>query len=375
MFKLELNNEEEFYELREEWETLLKETKDLDFFSTWEWNYCWWRNFKENKKLFLLTFRDNNNNLVGIFPGCILKHDFFGLLGIKVLQFIGRGIDQSSIGEYSNFLDVIAHRKFETQIYESLLQYLKSQNGLYDIIYLNVLKETSTFFLYLKNNFKNPFKLNRIERGPLVYFATLPNSMDEYLNNLSSSFRASIRRKVRKWEKNYEERLCVVEDNQSMEDFFNYFFSLVRKRHKKTMSSERVKFHKDIANYSLDKNRFLGIFTKINKKYSAVAVVYLFYNKAYFYQHAIDPQASKDSPGIVLFYYMFEKIIQDGINRLELLQGEYDYKKQFGKDHHYLANIYLGLGTTRGKIYFIIYSIIENTKIFVKRIVRRTENN
>ena len=69
MFKLALNTEQEFCELREEWDALLDETEDLDFFSTWEWNYSWWKNFKEDKQLFLLTLRDEANVLVGIFPG------------------------------------------------------------------------------------------------------------------------------------------------------------------------------------------------------------------------------------------------------------------------------------------------------------------
>jgi hypothetical protein len=371
MIKLSLNTEKQFFELREEWETLLNETEDLDFFSTWEWNYCWWKNFREDKKLFLLTFRDNHNSLLGIFPGCILKYNYFGLFRLKVLQFIGRGIDQNSIGEYSDFLDVIAHREYKAQIYESLLGYLKSQRGLYDIIYLNVLKETSPFVSYLKNGDSDIFQLRRVEKDLPVYFASLPDNIDEYVKSLSSSFRASIRRKVRKWEKNHHDRLCVIEDSQSIEDFFNNFFSLVRERHKKIMSNERVRFHKDIANYCVEINRFLGISTKIKGKYSAVAVIYLFKDRAYFYQHAIDPQFSEHSPGTVLFYYMFKKIIQDGIKRLEFLHGKYDYKSRFGKDQHYLVNIYLGMGTVRSRLYFLLYTNIQRAKKFAKIILKR----
>ncbi len=370
MLNYAIVNEDNFLILRDEWESLLKEADDPDFFSTWEWNYYWWKNFKENKILLLLTFRDNDNNLVGIFPGCIIKHSCFGLFKIKVLQFIGRGIDKNSIGEYSDFLDVIAHRKFKNKVYESLIQYFKSQNGQFDIIYLNVLKETSTFFLYLKNNINNSFKLSRIEKGPLVYFAALPDSIDEYLTNLSSSFRATMRRKVRKWEKNFQDRLFVVQDNQAIIDFYNNFFRLVHKRHQKIMNEERVIFHQDVANFSLTRNRFWGIFTKIDDAYSAVAVIYSYRDKAYFYQHAINPQYAKYSPGTVLLYYTFEKIIKDGINRFEFLQGRYDYKKQMGKEHHYLVNIYLGSESIKSKIYFFLYAISRMIKESAKKFMK-----
>ena len=375
MFKLALNTEQEFCELREEWDALLDETEDLDFFSTWEWNYSWWKNFKEDKQLFLLTLRDEANVLVGIFPGCIFKYNYFGLLRLRFLQFIGRGIDRNSIGEYSDFLDVIVHRKFKTQAFESLLAFLKSRNDLYDMIYLNSMKETSDLLSYLRNHVKDPTAHCRIEKDFFVYFASLPGDIDEYLKGLSSSFRASIRRKVRKWEKSYDGRLCTAEDRESTEDFFVNFFSLVRKRHRKIMSNEREAFHRDIARFSFEKNRFWAISTKIENKYSAVAVVYLFKDKGYFYQHAINPQFSKDSPGMVLFYYMFEKLICSGITRLELLRGEYDYKKQFGKDHVYLFNVYLGMGTLRSKIYLITYSSIEKIKAMVKLVIRRNESN
>ena len=375
MLELTLNTEKEFFELRDEWEALLAETEDLDFFSTWEWNYSWWKNFKENKQLFLLTIRDGENRLVGIFPGCILKYTHLGVLPIRVLQFIGRGIERNSIGEYSDFLDVIVHRKFKTEIHESLLSYLRSQKKLCDLIYLKGLKETSGFFQYLKTNINSSFILNRIENGHKVYLAVLPNSMDEYLKNLSSSFRGSLRRKVRKWESNYGEKLCTADDIESREDFFVNFFDLVRERHNKVVSNERQIFHRDVANYSSKKNRFWGIFTKVNDQYSAVAVVYLFNGGGYFYQHAINPQFSKDSPGMVLLYFMVKKIIQNGISRLDFLQGEYDYKKKFGKDFLCLFNVYLGNGTLRSKVYLITYSHIEKMKTLVKKIVGRKVSN
>jgi hypothetical protein len=371
MLKLALGTEKEFYELRDEWEALIEETEDLDFFSTWEWNYSWWKNFKEDKQLFLITIRDDANTLVGIFPGCIFRYNYFGLLGLKVLQFIGKGIDRNSIGEYSDFLDVIVHRRFKSQAFESLLAYLKSQSGLYDLIYLNGMKETSDLLSYLKNEVKNSSGRSRIEKDFFVYFASLPGDIDEYLNDLSSSFRASIRRKVRKWEKSYDGRLCTALDGESIEDFFVNFFRLVRKRHRKIMSNEREVFHRDVAKYSLERNRFWAISTNGDDKYAAVAVVYLFKDKGYFYQHAIDPQFYKDSPGMVLFYYMFEKLICNGITRLELLQGEYDYKKQFGKDHLFLFNVYLGMGTLRSRLYFLFYTNIQMARKLAKMILRR----
>lgn len=373
--KVTPNTEEEFYDLREEWEELLEETDELDFFSTWEWNYSWWKSFKEDKHLFLLTIRDDASRLVGIFPGCIFRLNYFGLLRLRILQFIGKGIDRKSIGEYSDFLDAIVHPKFKAQVFESLLAYLKSQNGRYDLIYLNGIKETSDFLSYLKNHVGNSTAPSRIEKDFFVYFADLPDDFNEYLKILSPSSRASIRRKVRKWEKSYDERLCTAGNSESIEDFFVNFFGLVQKRHRKVMSNEREVFHRDVAKYSFEKNRFWAISTRADDRYAAVAVVYLFKDRGYFYQHAINPQFYKDSPGMVLFYYMFEKLISHGITRLELLQGEYDYKKQFGKNHLFLFNIYLSMGTLKSKIYLLVYSGMENSKTLVKRIIRRPASN
>jgi len=372
MFSVSLSSEVGFFDLRDEWELLLKETEDLDFFSTWEWNYSWWKNFKQNKRLFLITFCDSNNNLVGIFPGCIVNYKYLGFLKIDVLQFIGRGIEkQKSIGEYSNFLDVIAHKEYKPAIYDALLTYLKSHKD-FDVIYFDVLKATSSFFLFLKNNIEDYYKAFRFEKGPRVYYESLPENLDNYLKILSSKFRSNIRRHVRKWEANHGEKLRVVKDRDSVTDFFDNFFKLVQTRHQKNVSTERRAFLQEVANYSLEKNRFYGIYMKVDDRYAAVASNYLYDNKGYGYQHAINPQFSKSGPGTVLIYYMFENLIEKKIGHFEFLQAK-EYIKQWGKNYRYLYDVYLGTGTMRSKLYLTVYSSIENTKSLLKRIIRRTD--
>ena len=374
MFKISSIGEKEFLGLREEWETLLKETEDLDLFSTWEWNYCWWKNFKKEKKLFFLTFRDNQNELVGIFPGCIVSYAYLGILKIRVLQFIDRGIErQKSIGEYGDFLDVIAHKGHRIKIYEELLEYLETIRD-YDIIYLNGMKATSPFFLHLKNNDRNHLKISRFEQGSRVHFQSFPDNMDDYLKVMSRKFRSSIRRYVRNWKMNNGGTLQIVQDNESMLDFYDNFFNIVRERHHKNVSVERRTFFQEVANYSIEKNRFLGVYIKMNNEFAAVAANYVFNNKGYGYQHAINPQFAKNGPGTVLVYHLMEKLIENRIERFEFLQAK-DYIKKWGMEYRYLNNIFIGAGTIRSWLFFKIYSSVETMKILIKRIIRRGESN
>src|SRR5205085_12297569 len=93
---------EEFFELRDEWNTLLESSASACVCLTHEWVSTWWRQLAEGRKLSILTARDGGK-LIGILPLAIRAPQYPRMMP-RLVEFIASGV----IG--SDYLDAIIER-------------------------------------------------------------------------------------------------------------------------------------------------------------------------------------------------------------------------------------------------------------------------
>jgi hypothetical protein len=74
-----VKDEKSFLHLQGEWNNLLTNSTANNIFLTWEWISTWWKIYKENFELYLITVRDKEANLVGIGPFKVTKRKFLRL--------------------------------------------------------------------------------------------------------------------------------------------------------------------------------------------------------------------------------------------------------------------------------------------------------
>src|SRR5574342_511955 len=105
------NDASAFEKLRSEWNPLVHKSVTDSFFLTWEWQSAWWQTLGSGKAC-IMAFRDGDGALVGIAPM------FWEIAGAG-------GVALSPIGcSVSDYLDVIAAKGCEEQIYNALLDTL-----------------------------------------------------------------------------------------------------------------------------------------------------------------------------------------------------------------------------------------------------------
>lgn len=90
-----------FLKLKNDWEDIQKNNRDLSYYSTFEFLWEWWSIYKEDPALKLqIIIAENNNKLVGIAPLIIEERKKY-MMNYKVIKFMGRGDYKDFILDYS----------------------------------------------------------------------------------------------------------------------------------------------------------------------------------------------------------------------------------------------------------------------------------
>jgi hypothetical protein len=205
----EINDEAEFFHLRESWNTLLSKSSFGSPFLRWEWLVNWLRFFGANCQLSILLMKDGES-LVGVAP-LVVQSLGFGSLSINQMQLLGA----SSVG--SDYLDIICENGKEMLVSRAVFKYLQAHRYRWDAIQLTHIPENSTSVNSLVESFKDHgFFVHRSfsSSSPLI---ELPESWQTYFSNLSKSTRSGTKRKVNKLQKNFEVEYEVISEKRKAE--------------------------------------------------------------------------------------------------------------------------------------------------------------
>src|SRR5436190_1087499 len=112
-----------FQELRSEWNELVDNMENPEIFYLWEWNFHFFRRFREGDKLLVIVVRDSAGRMAGIAPFCIRTFRRF----IRVVQSI-----VVDIGDYRNILVHRAHHR--GAVVRAILEFLREHGSTWDVI-------------------------------------------------------------------------------------------------------------------------------------------------------------------------------------------------------------------------------------------------
>src|SRR5437016_885734 len=116
MVKL-IATEEEFSELRQEWNPLLESSASTCVFLTHEWLSAWWKHLSGRRKLSILTARDGGR-LIGVIPLAMRAPQYPRMMP-RLVEFIASGV----IG--SDYLDAIIERSREPEVLGAFAEELR----------------------------------------------------------------------------------------------------------------------------------------------------------------------------------------------------------------------------------------------------------
>lgn len=170
---------EEFYNLKEQWETLQDTDEDVTYYNTFKYNWIWWNTFKDDKlnKLFIIVV-ENNGKIVSIAPLYIEKVNvkFFSY---RRIAFIGQG----------DYLGVILDRncksKSQTNLRE-IFKVIEENNKLFDRIILTNIKHNSQLASWLLKSITYNKYFKYLVECPILNYKKF-NDFDEYKGKFVSS--------------------------------------------------------------------------------------------------------------------------------------------------------------------------------------------
>ncbi|MFK7956124.1 MAG: GNAT family N-acetyltransferase [Lysobacterales bacterium] len=119
----------EFSSLKSEWNALVDECPDVDFFSSWVWTFSWWMSSERGRDLRIYVVRNDRGDLKAILPCCLTEKRALGLFSYYQLGFIG------SIGEKGVYYqDLIARPRDRAKATNIIIPQLLSESAVWDML-------------------------------------------------------------------------------------------------------------------------------------------------------------------------------------------------------------------------------------------------
>lgn len=307
------------------WGDLLARAADAVPFLSWPWQTLWWEAFADERKLQILRVSDPSDGTVGLLP---LYEKVPG-----IWQLIGGA-------EVSDYLDVIAVRGREEEVWSALLQHRSSESSVWDLHCLRAASPTVSLLPALASTCGLAAVAQREERCPVV---ALPDSWDNYLARLPGKDRHELRRKRRRLERQWPQaRVTSHASPEGLDAAMTAFLTLHRKSKTgkaRFMDPRMEGFFRRVTSALAELGWLRLWFLELDGAPVAAYLCLEFSANVGLYNSGFDPAHAALSPGIVLLCHVIQDAIERGFARFDFLRGEEPYKYAFGAVPEELFNV------------------------------------
>ena len=182
---IQIRDDDSFANLKEQWQHLLSASPVQSAFLSWEWLYSWWKTYRENRQLRLITLW-NGSELRGIAPFMLEKKSKFGI-GLTILTSLGT--PQSDVGGF-------IYRAGDLEVVDRLINFLVGNQGQWDIIEFHEFVDACPERIALRQTFTH-------HRSPILdevkphYYLPLEGNWEIYHKSLPKKFRYNLGRAMR----------------------------------------------------------------------------------------------------------------------------------------------------------------------------------
>ena len=318
-----------FQDLRDEWNDLLNRSSANRIFSTWEWQSIWWQSYRPGT-LWVITCRDESDNLIGIAPWFIEQHPQHG----RVVRSIG-------CVEVTDYLDLIADREHTQVVFEAFTTYAAQHRDIFDVIDLCNLPQDSLGYLQFPDALRQQGFTVTIKEQEVCPIIHLPSDWEAYLETLDKKQRHEVRRKIRRAE-GVDERVewYIVGHEHNLQTEVEQVLGLMA-----SSQVEKAQFLQDVQNLTFFKNVVPVLFERgwlqlsfltVNGQPAATYMNFVYQNTILVYNSGLRVDLySNLSPGIVLLAHNIRYAIEHEFKVFDFLRGNEIYKYRMGgQDTH-----------------------------------------
>ncbi len=328
-----ITNEDDFLNIREQWNALLAKSTSDAIFLTWEFQYTWWQSYKTDKELTIILV-EQDGKIIGIAPLYAAYGRVLSITKKKQVEIIG------GHGAFFENLDFIVERGCEEMVLREIISFLFSKDfPKWDIIFLSAIRETSVVMPLFQSLLKEKRIHNSAVNTRESLIVQLPDTFENYVGAMSKNTRNGVKYSVRKFEKLSDIKLEVVQHNADIQSVFDDFVQIHQKR-QSVLGKEgsfRVTrkayntFHKRIVDLIEPLGWLYFVFLKQGKTNVAAYYNFLYHNKMSSYAIGLNPDFAQYSPGKVLMYKLIEQLYTTHIRCYDFLRGTDEYKYHWTK--------------------------------------------
>ena len=326
-----VTSEAAFLSLQNEWDELLGQSAQNSFFLRWHWNYTWWRYLApRDSRLLLITCRETDGRLIGLAPLYWHQHRLIGVTYLNEILFLGTG----KVIKTSEYLDIIALRRYEDQVAQAVACFLRQQPG-WDRLWLWGSRSESATLRHFRDKLGVSTRLTLCDRS---HYLALQGDWQSFQGSLGKSIRTNVSYYTRRLFKTHE---CIFRSIDSLEEFefaMETFVALHQARWRSKgqrgsfMQLRFKNFLTDVMQGGMRENRLRFWVLEIDKKISAVLVGFLHEGVLHYFQGGFDPAYAKDSIGTVMLGLCMKSCIDaKEVREFDFMGGESTYKEHWTK--------------------------------------------
>jgi len=311
----------------EAWNLLLSRSSSDRVFLAHEWLTTWLEIYGDGKEPCVL-FAEEDGHLVGIAP-LYITHDKVKC-GPKMRQLCFLG--DSEIG--SDFLDFIIVKGMEDRVLPAMLDYLLENETWDRMLLRDIRADSKTLSLQKALARTRPVCVCSCKAFACPY-VNLPSSMDDFLELPDTTYKHSMRRKVRKLRKKPDVELVISAGPDDIPVYLDKLFELHQERWTSVgkegsfVDEKRKEFYRRVS-AALNRRGWLRL-SALKVDGEVLAVLYgMLYSDAYCcLQGGCGAKGFKLRAGNALTYELLESLMGK-VREFHFLRGKEPYKYQWG---------------------------------------------
>jgi len=288
-----------FEQLKGEWDRLLDASAQRVYFLRWDWNRTWWKYYAPlGSRLYLITCRDDQGQLVGLAPLYWRRLRVLGLLHTRELLFLGMGTGLKT----SEYLDIVARQGQEARVAEAITSAL-SQRSDWDRLWLWEVPALSSVLPHFAHAFGQLATTAVCDRAPYIDTSTS-------WALFKSSFGRSMRRNVEYYARRlFKKHACEFSRVKSHEALGPAMDALVRlhqwswnaRGYPGAFSDPRFnKFVWQAVRTGHDEGRLRLWTLKVDGVIEAVLLGFLDNGVLHYFQKGVNPDYAKEDIGTAM---------------------------------------------------------------------------
>jgi len=300
-------------------------------FNGWSWNRAWWTHYGHLGTLHVLV-AVAGGVVRGIAPFYHTRSRLLRVVSLPTLRLLGRGGDTSP-----DDLDLLAEPGWGERVAPLVVTHLLDVSGCARLE-LTDLPEDSGFGAALLGEAARRGHVAPAVRTQSRPVGALPASVAAWRSGVTRNARKQLRRRHNRLADAGHATFSLCATPAEVEAAHAALVRLHRARRASLgeeggFRSERyVAFHAELMQALLARDELrLGVLALDGQP---IAVEYAFAARGTlaFFQSGFDPAHATLAPAHLLMHWMIESSIEAGVGRIDLLKGDYDYKRAYATD-------------------------------------------